>query len=151
VTEKKPDAVGQWQAVANTDRELWRERDDYYADSIHVTEGGGIGINVGGTVFVMPLKKWHDLARHVEMGGESAQPPTGAQTAEQFYEGWWKTRMDLLYASPHDVAIAFAEAYAASLRAQLTEALKVWDEHLRVIDSLRATLPPASRKEKPNG
>lgn len=31
--------------VPNTDRELWRERDDYYADSIHVTEGGGIGIN----------------------------------------------------------------------------------------------------------
>jgi hypothetical protein len=43
----------------NTDRELWRETpDDYYAPSIHVTEGGGIGINVGGYVFVMPLRKW---------------------------------------------------------------------------------------------
>lgn len=40
------------QAAKNTDRELWRGPDkgagSYYADSIHVTEGGGIGINVGG-------------------------------------------------------------------------------------------------------
>src|SRR5688572_30820417 len=48
--------------VKNTDRELWRERDDYYADSIHVTEGGGIGINCGGTVIVKPLREWHKLA-----------------------------------------------------------------------------------------
>lgn len=47
----------------NTDRELWREREgDYYADSIHVTKGGGIGMNVGGRVIVMPLKDWHALA-----------------------------------------------------------------------------------------
>jgi hypothetical protein len=47
----------------NEDVELWREREgDYYADSIHVTKGGGIGINCGGTVYVMPLKKWHELA-----------------------------------------------------------------------------------------
>lgn len=43
----------------NTDHELWRERDDYYANSIHVTAGGGIGINCGGTVYVQPLKAWH--------------------------------------------------------------------------------------------
>ena len=47
----------------NTDRELWRERpDDYYADSIHVTTSGGIGINCGGYVVVMPLRAWHALA-----------------------------------------------------------------------------------------
>lgn len=51
-------------AVNNTDRELWREREgDYYADSVHVTEGGGIGINCGGHVIVMPLRKWFALAR----------------------------------------------------------------------------------------
>lgn len=51
-------------AVANTDRELWRERPgDYYADSIHVTEGGGIGINVGGLVIVRPLREWHRAMR----------------------------------------------------------------------------------------
>lgn len=47
----------------NTDRELWREREgDYYADSIHVTATGGIGLNCGGHVIVMPLREWHRLA-----------------------------------------------------------------------------------------
>jgi hypothetical protein len=52
----------------NTDRELWREEHpegdaySYYSPSIHVTARGGIGINVGGTVFVKSLKEWHDLA-----------------------------------------------------------------------------------------
>lgn len=46
----------------NTDRELWREAPgDYYANSIHVTEKGGIGIDVGGTVIVKPLSEWHAL------------------------------------------------------------------------------------------
>ena len=47
----------------NTDRELWREREgDYFADSIHVTESGGIGINCGGTVYVKTLREWSRLA-----------------------------------------------------------------------------------------
>lgn len=47
----------------NTDRELWRERKgDFYADSLHVTEDGGIGMNVGGTVIVMPILEWHRCA-----------------------------------------------------------------------------------------
>ena len=51
-------------AASNTDRELWREREgDYYADSIHVTEGGGIGMNCGGMVIVMPIRNWHALAK----------------------------------------------------------------------------------------
>jgi hypothetical protein len=51
------------QMAQNTDRELWRERDgDFYADSIHVTKDGRIGMNVGGTVFVMPIKAWHEAA-----------------------------------------------------------------------------------------
>lgn len=50
-------------ASANTDRELWRERKgDYYADSIHVTADGAIGMNVGGTVIVKPIQGWHSLA-----------------------------------------------------------------------------------------
>jgi len=49
--------------AANTDRELWRAPPgDYYADSIHVTAAGGIGIDVGGRVFVRPLRMWHDMA-----------------------------------------------------------------------------------------
>lgn len=52
---------------ANTDKELWREPTDkigseYYANSVHVTEGGEIGINVGGAVIVKPLAEWHEAA-----------------------------------------------------------------------------------------
>lgn len=48
----------------NTDRELWREREgDYYSPSIHVTEHGGIGMEVGGYVIVMPIGRWHALAK----------------------------------------------------------------------------------------
>mgnify|MGYP003483787928 CR=1 FL=1 len=52
-------------AALNTDRELWREGDaenDSFANSIHVTKRGGIGINCGGHVIVMPLAAWHALA-----------------------------------------------------------------------------------------
>lgn len=48
----------------NTDREIWRKvPGDYYSPSIHVTEGGGIGIDVGGFVIVKPVKWWHELAK----------------------------------------------------------------------------------------
>lgn len=51
------------QGAENTDRELWREREgDFYAPSIHVTRRGGIGIDVGGTVYVKSLREWHRLA-----------------------------------------------------------------------------------------
>lgn len=55
------------QACENTDREIWREPDegngDYYADSIHVTKEGGIGINCDGCVIVRTLRDWHTLAK----------------------------------------------------------------------------------------
>ena len=51
------------EGVENTDRELWREREgDYCANSIHVTEGGGIGMSVGGNVIVKPIEEWFALA-----------------------------------------------------------------------------------------
>jgi hypothetical protein len=50
----------------NTDRELWRGPDegggDAYADSVHITKDDGLGINCGGTVYVMPVREWHTLA-----------------------------------------------------------------------------------------
>lgn len=46
----------------NTDKEIWRKViGEHYTPSIHVTSGGGIGINVGGHVIVMPVEKWHKL------------------------------------------------------------------------------------------
>lgn len=54
----------------NTDREIYRTPDKglgaYYSDSIHVTKHGGIGINVGGRVIVLPLRDWHSLARQAD-------------------------------------------------------------------------------------
>jgi len=72
VTDRSPPGAGSEPAVtdpksrcaANTDRELWREPPgDYYSNLIFVTEGGGIGIDVGGHVIVMQLAAWHALAR----------------------------------------------------------------------------------------
>jgi hypothetical protein len=52
------------QACVNTDKELWREKEgDYYSPSLFVTERGGIGINVGGYCIVMPIEKWHSIAK----------------------------------------------------------------------------------------
>jgi hypothetical protein len=65
----------------NTDVELWREESPdgpgyaYYAPSIHRTQGGGIGINVAGTVFVKTLRQWHALA-------VAAQEKTAAKANE---------------------------------------------------------------------
>ena len=47
----------------NTFREIWREReDDFYADSIFVTDNGAIGINCGGFVIIRTLQDWHRMA-----------------------------------------------------------------------------------------
>ncbi len=62
-------AIGEFMATIdgcakNTDKEIWREIiDDWYSPSIHVTERGEIGINVGGRVFVKTVEEWHKLAR----------------------------------------------------------------------------------------
>jgi hypothetical protein len=56
----KPAVLG---CCSNTDKEIWRKKPgDYYAPSIHVTEGGGIGMNVGGHVIVAPIERWHEAA-----------------------------------------------------------------------------------------
>lgn len=53
-------------AALNTDREIYRGPDegcgDYYADSLHITKDGWLGINCGGTVYVKPIREWHRLA-----------------------------------------------------------------------------------------
>ncbi len=47
----------------NTDKEIWRRvPGDYYSPSIHVTEGGGIGLNCGGHVIVAPVEAWHECS-----------------------------------------------------------------------------------------
>jgi hypothetical protein len=59
----KPSVPNAERVYLNTDRELWRETEgDYYSPSIHVTQSGLIGINVGGWVAVRSLQDWHALA-----------------------------------------------------------------------------------------
>jgi hypothetical protein len=60
------EAMMEGKAAINTDRELYRENrsdpldlDNYYADSVFVTENGAIGMNAGGHVIILPIKGWH--------------------------------------------------------------------------------------------
>ena len=70
--EQSNPSAGYGGPFVNTDRELWRDGDgDYYADSIHVTESGGIGINVGGCVLVAPVRMWHDAGMKLFTASES--------------------------------------------------------------------------------
>jgi hypothetical protein len=66
--------------VANTDRELFRESTgdpagDYYENSVHVTEAGDIGMNVGGTVIVQPVAVWHAQARRATEAPNAVSVP----------------------------------------------------------------------------
>lgn len=74
----------------NTDRELWREVEgDYYAPSIFVTERGGIGIDVGGSVYVKPIREWHALAGGPFPGIASAnatEAPANSQVVAEAIE-----------------------------------------------------------------
>ena len=74
-------------AAANTDRELWREREgDFYADSIHVTAQGGIGIDCGGTVVVLPVREWHRRALLAPSPAPAAEP-TVAESHQRIVSG----------------------------------------------------------------
>jgi len=54
------------ESFTSNDREIWREKPgDYYSDSIHVTESGGIGINCGGHVIVAPVRMWHEAGNKI--------------------------------------------------------------------------------------
>jgi hypothetical protein len=66
------------QVAANTDREIWRKGDgdgngmSHYEPSIHVTQDGRIGINVGGNVHELPVEEWHEGRAHIEQLDDAA-------------------------------------------------------------------------------
>lgn len=63
-------------ADVNTDREIYRSPfGSMYDDSIHVTQGGGIGFNVGDHVIVRPLRDWHALATALTAPDTAAASP----------------------------------------------------------------------------
>jgi len=77
--------------AASTDKELYRETEDYYSPSIHVTKGGSIGMNVGGTVFVKPIREWHHLADNGGWMNARIQPPNKSK----MYWGVIETKSNL--------------------------------------------------------
>lgn len=63
-----------------TEKTLYEEpHDDHWGtwnDRMYVCGNGprkGIGINVGGTVYVLPLKKWHELAEKAFQGNQNGK------------------------------------------------------------------------------
>lgn len=60
------------QAYQNTDTEIyrgpsrceWGDEDRFYADSLHITKEGALGINCGGYVIVRPIREWFSLAKN---------------------------------------------------------------------------------------
>lgn len=74
------------QAFQNTDREVWRETPgDFYSNSVHLTATGGLGINVGGTVYVKPPAEWHRLASGAR---STAAQPVEPSAAPRRTTGW---------------------------------------------------------------
>ena len=56
------------QGSKNTDRVLFTEpnkdwKDEGYMPKVFVTKENAIGMNVGGEVFVMPIRTWHAMAK----------------------------------------------------------------------------------------
>ncbi|MFA5037518.1 MAG: hypothetical protein WC479_10135 [Candidatus Izemoplasmatales bacterium] len=47
------------QACVNTDKTLWQKEG---IGRIFITEQDGLGIEVGGRVFVKPIKDWHNFS-----------------------------------------------------------------------------------------
>lgn len=127
------------QACVNTDREIWREREgDYYADSIHVTEGGGIGINCGGSVFVMPVRDWYKLA--MEYGLRTPLPECGARSDEI---SEWIGHLDL-HLTEHDdrhraMALKAAWPHVRRYLYEVENERNTWRELAKNAESARST------------
>lgn len=76
----------------NTDTELWREPPgDFYSNSVHITQKGELGINVGGTVFVMTLKQWHEAACALSRHGEPVEEIARVLVHEASGKFGWET------------------------------------------------------------
>ncbi len=86
----------------NTDRELWRDNSRFDGPSIHVTKYGGIGIDVGGTVFVKPLRGWHALAKAAAAPAERLPRPSA--DPHEYSDEWLKKRAEVAAGLLDDIA-----------------------------------------------
>lgn len=136
-TQEKP--------VKNTDVELWREPTNepgmsYYMPSVHVTQAGKIGINVGGSVYVKSLTEWHELA-----GGSLVQSPNPSDQSTQ--EKLEEKIFNLVYqwGRVGIVADHTAPTYVAYIQELIDSAKREVLEQIRppqaTIDSMKLTQP----------
>lgn len=90
------------QAAKNTDVELWREvLGDFYAPSIHMTQDGGIGIDVSGHVIVKPVRDWHGQADEIERLRAALRP---------FAAAWYNDNGDVTISTGHITRADYARA-----------------------------------------
>lgn len=144
---EQPAASSSEQAYANTDRELWRKGDgdgdgmSYYEPSIHVTERGLIGINVGGNVFVLPVEEWHALAaeKHTLPAGPSAAK-VREYTSDELQSPEYLLREErewILELGRYEGAVREAVAYAKQIEGH-SDDWPAWVEELDALaDDLR--------------
>ena len=49
----------------NNDKVIWKaNKENFLSEEIIITETGGVGINCGGHVIVLPIRTWHELAKN---------------------------------------------------------------------------------------
>lgn len=119
------------EAAMNTDREIWRAREgDAYADRIHVTKEGAIGIDCGGYVIVKPVRAWHALASAAPSpDGEEvervARALYGKRPQQRFdhedKKDWVFVSYDEADQGWRDLALSQARAAIAAMRPTLSE------------------------------
>lgn len=137
---------------ANTDRELWREGGgdgngmSYYEPSIHVTEQGGIGINVGGTVYVKTLREWHALAggsRSIRQDAHLDPPEDKKRPCNICGRGWPYHENSCSY----KCAAQAAEALSARLREAEQELDQVRKEAKNLLFAMHDKVEAAEQRE----
>jgi hypothetical protein len=102
--------------VVNTDRHLWPDVSDPGAihESIFVTAEGGIGINVGGYIYVKPLREWHNLAGGTKAFLPVPDPPEVIPSKTEILLGI-RQRHVLVEGSADKIATAASMSYLSHL------------------------------------
>ena len=80
-------------AAQCNDRQIWEaKKSDRYLcpPSIHVTDGDGIGMNVAGSVYVMPIEAWHKLPAECErLRKELTESDHALEARQESYSHEW--------------------------------------------------------------
>jgi hypothetical protein len=103
----------------NTDKEIWRKVEgDYYSPRIHVTEGGSIGIDVGGYVIVRTVEQWHSLERELAKEQRIVDRVWAALGIKDYLQAGGKTIDEIVTDRMRQLA-EFKEMYAKEAHAKM--------------------------------